>query len=93
MCARSARIDGWGPGARLRAPGGGPGGGAPGSSEILANSNPQITIHKEQIKQDFLQNFYYFWGEGGGLQDCVQASRGLSKGPWWGSEGSESFAN
>ena len=43
--ARSARLTGWGPGARLRAPGGvqgqspggGPGGEAPGSSEVLAN--------------------------------------------------------
>ena len=45
MRARSARLTAWGPGARLRAPGGvqgqspggGPGGEAPGSSEVLAN--------------------------------------------------------
>ena len=40
----SARIYGWGPGARLRAPGGGPGGGAPGSSRFLGYQIPQIVI-------------------------------------------------
>ena len=29
-------LDGWGPGARLRAPGGGPGGESPGSSWVFA---------------------------------------------------------
>ena len=30
-------LTAWGPGARLRAPGGGPGGNAPGSSRVLVN--------------------------------------------------------
>ena len=34
---QGASLNGWGPGARLRAPGGGPGGEAPGSSRFLGN--------------------------------------------------------
>ena len=33
---RAERLTAWGPGARSRAPGGGPGGSAPGSSWVLA---------------------------------------------------------
>ena len=46
----SARIYGWGPGARLRAPGGGPGGGAPGSSRFLGYQIPQIVICSTQTQ-------------------------------------------